>query len=80
MTALKAGLGTSTALLFIAEMYASFSGLGYYIMLCMDAREYEKMYAGIVALALLGCGLYILLEFMEKKVCRWNYVRYSDIQ
>lgn len=73
MTSLKAGLGTSTALLFIAEMYASFSGLGYYIMLCMDAREYEDMYAGIIALAMLGCGLYVFLEQLERKVCSWNF-------
>lgn len=71
-TALKSSLGISIALLFITEVFASFSGLGYFIMNQMDARNYPQMYAAIVALALLGVLLYWALERLEARVCRWQ--------
>jgi len=71
-TSLRSTLGMSVAVLYIAETFASFSGLGYYISNRMDCREYNEMYAGIIALSLLGGAMYILLELIEKRLCRWN--------
>lgn len=73
MTSLRASLGVSTALLFIAETYASFAGLGYFIVNRMDIRSYEEMYAGIMALALLGAGLYVAVDLLERRLCKWQY-------
>ena len=75
LTALKASLGTSVALLMITELFASTSGLGYFIMNSMDARDYPKMYAGIVILALMSAVLYGVLEVIESVLCKWHYVR-----
>lgn len=74
MTSLRTSLGTSVALLFIAETYASFSGLGYFIMNSMDRRDYEEMYAGIIALALLGSILYLIIEVLEHRICKWQFL------
>lgn len=72
MTALKGTIGVSMAMLFITENFASTSGLGYYVSRCMDSRDYEKMYAGILLMIALGLFLYGLVEMTEKKVCKWK--------
>ncbi|MEI3377577.1 MAG: ABC transporter permease subunit [Coriobacteriales bacterium] len=53
-TALRITCGTAVAILFIAESMAGSSGLGYYIMHAWSLLEYARMFAGIVAMALLG--------------------------
>ena len=73
LTALKTSIGTSVALLLITEVFASVSGIGYYIMNSMDARNYKEMYVGIIALALVSAIFYGCIEFLEKKFCKWNY-------
>jgi len=71
-TSLRSTLGMSVAVLFIAETFASFEGLGYFISNRMDVRQFSEMYAGIIALSLFGWSLYVLLEFLEKRICAWN--------
>ena len=73
LTALKSTLGTSVALLMITELFASTSGLGYYIMNCMDSRDYPQMYAGILLLSLMSAMLYGFLEILEAWLCGWRY-------
>ncbi len=73
LTALKTSLGISVALLMITELFASTSGLGYYIMNSMDSRNYPEMYAGIVILALMSAAMYAFLELLEVRLCRWYY-------
>lgn len=74
ITSLRSSLGISTAMLFITENFASFRGLGYYITRCMDSRDYENMYAGILMLGILGIGLYGVIELLERKVCKWKMI------
>lgn len=75
LTALKSSLGTSVALLMITEVFASTSGLGYFIMNSMDSRDYPEMYAGIVILALMSALMYAFLEILENVLCKWHYAR-----
>ncbi len=77
MTALRSTIGVSTAMLFITENFASSKGLGYYITKCMDRRDYENMYAGILALIALGLLLYGLIGLLERKICRWKILESS---
>ena len=77
MTALRGTIGVSTAMLFITENFASSKGLGYYITKCMDRRDYENMYAGILALIALGLLLYGLIGLLERKICRWKILESS---
>ncbi len=73
-TSLRSTIGISTALLFITENFASVTGLGYYITRCMDSRDFAEMYSGIIAIALLGFLLNVLIMVCEKRICRWKYL------
>ncbi len=72
LTSLRITLGTAIAILFFAETFASFDGLGYFILDGMETREYTAMYAGIIGLALLGLCLYWLVDVLESRWCRWQ--------
>jgi ABC-type nitrate/sulfonate/bicarbonate transport system permease component len=73
-TALRITCGTAVAVLFIAESMAGSSGLGYYIMHAWSLLEYEQMFAGIVAMALLGVVLYEAFDIAEKRLTRWRRI------
>ncbi|MCK9362795.1 MAG: ABC transporter permease [Syntrophales bacterium] len=71
-TALRIGSGTAIAVLFFAESIASSEGLGYYLMDAWSRYAYPEMFAGIIAMGLLGYSLYIGIDVMDKKICRWK--------
>lgn len=71
LTSLRISVGTSVAVLFFAETFASFDGLGYLILDGMECRDYANMFAGIIGMALLGVLFYEIIYFIEKKFCRW---------
>lgn len=72
LTAIRISIGTSIAVLFFVETFASFNGLGYLILNGMERREYPEMYAGIIGMALLGLILYFCVHILEKKYCSWK--------
>jgi len=74
LTAIRISVGTSIAVLFFVESFATRKGLGYLIMDSWSRANYPDLYATIVTMALLGFGLYIVIEKIEKKVCRWVYI------
>lgn len=69
-TALRVTTGTAVAILFIAESMAGSSGLGYFIMHAWSLLEYDKMFAGIIAMALMGIVLYEAFDVAEKRLTR----------
>lgn len=71
-TSLRISVGTAIAVLFIAEAMAGSTGLGYYIMQSWSMVNYPRMFAGIVALALLGLVLYALFDLVERLLTRWR--------
>jgi len=73
-TALRIGSGTAVAVLFLAESIGGTSGLGYYIVDAWARLAYDAMFAGILAMALLGVVVYELLELAESRLCRWTRV------
>lgn len=73
-TALRIGTGTAVAVLFLAESIGGTSGLGYYIVDAWGRLAYDTMFAGILAMALLGVLVYELLEIAESRLCRWTRV------
>jgi NitT/TauT family transport system permease protein len=72
MTALKISAGTAIAVLFIAENIAGSSGLGYYIVNQWNRFDYEKMFAGIIAMSLLGLVLFAVFAALERALTRWQ--------
>lgn len=75
LTALRQSVGTAVAVLYIAELFATQKGLGYYIYLNGSTLfNYPAMYAGILAMSLLGLGLYFGVDWLEKQLCPWLFV------
>ncbi len=71
-TSLRISVGTAIAVLFIAEAMAGSTGLGYFIMQSWSMVNYPRMFAGIVALALLGLVLYAIFDAVEHRLTRWR--------
>lgn len=75
LTALRISVGTAIAVLFIAEQSLTRFGLGYYIVVeTYQVLLYPEMYAGILAMSLLGLLLYFLISSLEYRVCRYQKV------
>ncbi len=71
-TALRISSGTAVAILFFAESLAGSTGLGYFIVDAWALLAYPKMFAGIIAMALLGVVLYEAFEMAERRLTRWR--------
>lgn len=73
LTALRVSAGTAIAVLFIAEQSLTTHGLGYYIVVeTYQVLQYQEMYAGILAMSLLGLALYFVIYSLELKVNRYK--------
>jgi NitT/TauT family transport system permease protein len=71
-TALRINVGTAIAILFLAESIAGTSGLGYFIVEAWGMLNYAAMFAGIIAMAVLGVALYEGLSLLERMLVRWK--------
>lgn len=73
LTAVRQSIGTAVAVLYVAELFATRWGLGYYIYLNGSTLfDYAAMYAGVLAMSVLGLGLYFAVDALEKRLCRWR--------
>jgi ABC-type nitrate/sulfonate/bicarbonate transport system permease component len=77
LTAIRVSVGTAIAVLFIAEQSLTTHGLGYYIVVeTYQVLRYPEMYAGILAMGLLGVILYFVIHGFELRVNR--HLRVED--
>jgi NitT/TauT family transport system permease protein len=77
LTALRISLGTAIAVLFFSETIANrggIGGIGYYLMEAWARMKWDAMFAAIIAMGVMGFVLYLLLEWLEKKICPWEYL------
>lgn len=74
-TALRLGTGTSVAVLFFVESFATTRGLGYLIMDAWGRLDYQGMFVGILGMSLLGAALFEAVNALERFFCRWHRVR-----
>jgi NitT/TauT family transport system permease protein len=75
LTALRQSIGTAVAVLYITELSATKYGLGYYIYYNGSTLlDYPAMYAGVMAMSLLGLGMYFTVDWLERKWCEWKFV------
>lgn len=73
LTAVRQSVGTAVAVLYVAELFATQRGLGYYIYLNGSTLfNYPAMYAGVVAMSLLGLSLYFGVDWLERRFCAWQ--------
>jgi len=69
LTAVRISIGTAIAVLFIVEQSLTNYGLGYYIVVeTYQVLLYPEMYAGILAMGLLGLALYFITYSIELRV------------
>lgn len=74
LTALRQSIGTAVAVLYITELSATKYGLGYYIYYNGSTLlDYPAMYAGVMAMSLLGLGMYFTVDWLERKWCKWKF-------
>jgi NitT/TauT family transport system permease protein len=74
LSSLRVSLGTAIAVLFLSETYATNQGIGYYIMDAIARFDYVDVFAGVIAMSLLGFTLYCIVDAIEHRLCRWKYV------
>jgi len=77
LTALRISLGTAIAVLFFSETVANlggYGGIGYYVMEAWARLEWNAMFAGIIAMGIMGFVLYLFLDWLEKKICPWEFL------
>jgi NitT/TauT family transport system permease protein len=74
LTSLRVSVGLGMAFLYIAETTAVLgSGLGQLVEGSMYRPSLAS--AGIVAMAVLGLLLYLVLDLIERVACRWKYTQ-----
>jgi NitT/TauT family transport system permease protein len=71
LAAIRLSCGTAIAVLFIAESFASESGMGYFIMDAWSRVAYADLHCGVLALATLGLSLFALVDLAERLLCPW---------
>lgn len=75
LTALRQSIGSAVAVLYVTELFATKYGLGYYIYYNGSTLlNYPAMYAGVVAMSVLGIGMYYAVDWAERKLCKWKFV------
>lgn len=79
LTAMRISIGTAVAILFFVESFATTKGLGYIIMDSWGRADYVALYTGISCMALLGFTLYLILDQLEKRICRWTQSHTSSL-
>lgn len=72
LTSLRISMGTAIAVLFFAESFATTEGLGYFIMDAWSRAASDEMFAGIIAMGLLGLILFLVVDLLEFYLCRWR--------
>ena len=75
LTSLRLSMGTAIAVLFFAESFATTEGLGYFIMDSWSRAAPDEMFAGIIMMAVLGVGLFMVVDFFDKILCKWQHLK-----
>jgi NitT/TauT family transport system permease protein len=72
LSSLRIGIGTALAVLFFAETFGTTRGLGWFVMESWMRMSYVDMFAGILCLGLLGLVLFLLIDMVHRRACRWQ--------
>jgi NitT/TauT family transport system permease protein len=72
MAGMKISMGVSLIIIVTAESLAAKSGIGYLIWTSWQVFEVEKMYVGLFVSAILGFGLAVFLDWLERVLVPWK--------
>ena len=73
MTGLRVSLPIMLILVVISEMVGSTDGIGYFILDAQRRFRVAQMYAGMIALAILGYALNQLFNLMHRRFLSWHW-------
>ena len=71
MSGLKIQIAMAVMILTMAETIGSSVGLGYYVKKWSDFAVYDKVFAGIILMAVVITGLNKLIDLYESKALKW---------
>ena len=74
LTSLRVNVAIAIAVLYLAESFATASGLGFYVMNAWQQMNYTKMYATVGAMSLIGFVAFVALALTEERFCRWAQI------
>jgi ABC-type nitrate/sulfonate/bicarbonate transport system permease component len=69
---LRLGLGIGLILIVIAEIVGARSGIGYMIWQAWTIFQVERMYVGLVVIAILGWLVALILDYVERILIPWK--------
>lgn len=72
LTSVRVSLGAAVSILFFIEGYGTKYGMGYYILDAWSRINYIDMYIGIIVIAMIGFALFVSVDFISYKLCKWN--------
>jgi ABC-type nitrate/sulfonate/bicarbonate transport system permease component len=72
VTGMRVSLAIALILVVIAEMVASNNGMGFFILDTQRSFRVKEMYAGIIALAIVGYALNALFLALERRLMAWH--------
>jgi ABC-type nitrate/sulfonate/bicarbonate transport system permease component len=73
MTGLRISLPITLILVVISEMVGSADGIGYFILDAQRRFKVAQMYAGMLALAIVGYGLNLLFNLAHRTFLAWHW-------
>lgn len=77
LTSLKVACGTAVAVLFLAESFATTTGLGFLIMDAWGVGDTLAMFNGILGMSVIGLLLYAAVWLSEVVLTPWCRVRHE---
>ena len=74
LAGVKLGMGVALLVIVTAEFVGAKSGIGYLIWTSWQVFQVEKMYVGLLVIALVGFASAILLTVVERALVPWKHV------
>jgi len=72
LTSIRVSLGAAVSILFFVEGYGTKFGMGYYILDAWSRINYIDMYIGIIVISIVGFFLFVSIDFISDKLCKWS--------
>lgn len=77
LSTLRISVGMAIMALALTESFAAQYGLWIYIARQWRLLAYDSMFAGILAMGLLGLLFYILIDILERWICKWQHLSHG---
>lgn len=74
-SALRITVGIAISVLFVTETFGTDKGLGFFIVDAWMRLDYLTMYAGIVAISIIGFLLFLVIDVGDAVFCKWDKLR-----